>query len=176
MYLEAELGCKPMSVVPSKRWNWSEGEVIYGESPWVSFAWLQTDLFKKFKTYSTFSAGVYKCAAIISNWGFFYTSSFPFVSSYKKYMSWYHFWRCNCYFKMCQGSFLCNLLAEQIYHLGLCGLVFFTYIYVYISIYVLSLFCSTIITFGHEPGLLEINKNHLINFKSLKIKFSVITF
>lgn len=77
---------------------------------------------------------------------------------------------------MCQSSFLCNLLAEQIYHLGLCGFVFFIYIYVYISIYVLSLFCSTIITFGHEPGLLEINKNHLINFKSLKIKFSVITF
>lgn len=44
--------------------------------------------------------------------------------------------------------------------------------------HMLSLFCFSllIIIFGHGPGLFQINKNHLINFKRLQIKFLLIVF
>lgn len=44
--------------------------------------------------------------------------------------------------------------------------------------HMLSLFCFSllIIIFGHGPGLFQINKYHLINFKRLQIKFLLIVF
>lgn len=94
-------------------------------------------------------------------WVFFFnTPSFPFVNNYKKYKV-----------PLLEVRVLFQNVKPRIFSVQLTGrkkLPFGAVWIRFFHIHTLSLFCSTIITFGHEPGLFEINNNHLINFKSLK--------